>query len=152
MPVFKKAREHARSRFTSFWIYVSAVQGPPNRNSRCPSVPRAGESRSRCGVGRGRALAMTRQAPPSMPSSGPPDHLDKSVPRWMAAANTSAQVLTPDGVNVKVAIQQIDQGLLSIDLSGVVRYASVVLECVARPILKTTKLRRIGGCRVKSSC
>ena len=63
----------------------------------------------------------------------PPIHLEVTLPSWLAGKNVVAQVLTPDGPNVKATVQQTEGGAVAIDLTGILRYASVVLEPRGRP-------------------
>ena len=57
-----------------------------------------------------------------------PMHVEVTLPRWLNAKNVVARVLTPDGANVGVAVRQIREGVIAIDLTEVLRYASVVLQ------------------------
>jgi hypothetical protein len=57
-----------------------------------------------------------------------PIHLEVTLPKWLNARNIVAQVLTPDGPNVKATVRPIREGVVAIDLTGVMRYASVVLQ------------------------
>jgi hypothetical protein len=63
-------------------------------------------------------------------------HLDVALPEWLKSKEIQAHVLTPDGpevtVAVKVAVRATGQGRAAIDLTGVQRYASVILTAVGR--------------------
>jgi hypothetical protein len=54
------------------------------------------------------------------------------LPAWLESSGIVARVLTPDGDadehRVKAEVRQIRPGAVAIDLTGLIRYASVVLE------------------------
>jgi len=54
-------------------------------------------------------------------------HFEVTLPEWLHSENIKAQLLTPDGAGVQVQVQAMKPGVVAIDLSGVERYASVVL-------------------------
>jgi hypothetical protein len=58
----------------------------------------------------------------------PPIHMEIALPGWLDAKNVVAHVLTPDGANVKAAVHEAGERAVTIELSGVQRYASVVLN------------------------
>ena len=58
----------------------------------------------------------------------PPLRMEIALPGWLDAKQAAAQVLTPDGANVTVKVQPAQQNAVAIELDGLVRYASVVLQ------------------------
>ena len=60
--------------------------------------------------------------------AAPAVHAEVALPSWLVTKSVAARVLTPDGAGVKAAVQQTKDGIVTIDVTGMLRYASVVLE------------------------
>jgi hypothetical protein len=54
-------------------------------------------------------------------------HMEVALPPWLASRSVTSEVLTPD-IGVEAAIQQTNDGTVKIDVTGTLRYASIVLQ------------------------
>jgi hypothetical protein len=58
----------------------------------------------------------------------PPILLEVNLPAWLNAKKVIAKVLTPDGPDVTAIVHPLRESVVAVDVKGVVRYASVVLQ------------------------